>query len=237
MTGWLALIPTGAFAGLEITDLGKTYTCDRQVTPAWLQNHIERDEDVIGGNTSVRKETVDSLDWKGSPNANGYGYAYRHRSGEPFGVQPGQLRYFRFDPTGDDEIVLRGGKRYVFMIGFDEPGRDRGLGIAITTKVHKLDAAEFDRDSNGAIRWAVRREGDGTLPPTTIDAAEPPAELRLRSKLIRESTFPSNHWDTLRPTSKGYPDVDTYRTRQFYIETKPVLLQRSDNDAAADIQL
>ncbi len=346
LVAWFALFSPPAFAGLEISDLGKTYTCDCRVTPAWLQNHIERDEDVVGGNTSLRNETVDSLDWKGSPNANGYGYyqrnrdlgqvinlpvgkdvkidaivlrtgrgnnaimagtpgakmyvqffevigipgetlrinengttksqrathgfdtkynraddfvqgveyvpvaritggvfppgappttqyAYRHRSGEPFGVQPGHLRYFRFDLTGDDEIVLRGGKRYVFMVGFDEPGRDRGLGIAITTKVHKLDAAEFDRDSNGAIRWAVRREGDGTLPPATIDAADPPADPKLRNKLIRESTFPADHWNTLRPTSEGYPDVDTYMTRQFYIETKPLLLGQSDNDAAA----
>lgn len=74
MAGWLALFSPSAFAGLEIADLGKAYTCDYRVTPAWLQNHIERDEDVVGGNTSIRNETVDSLDWKANPSANGYGY-------------------------------------------------------------------------------------------------------------------------------------------------------------------
>jgi hypothetical protein len=123
---------------------------------------------------------------------------------------------------------------YVFMIGFDEPGRDRGLGIAITTKVHTLEAAEFDRDSNGVIRWAVRREGDGTLPPTMVGAAKPPSDPALRSKLISESMFRPNHWDTLRPTSEGYPDVDTYMTRQFYIETKPAAIEQTDIFASGE---
>lgn len=42
-------LSTSAFAGLEIADLGKAYACDCRVTPAWLQKHIERDEDVVGG--------------------------------------------------------------------------------------------------------------------------------------------------------------------------------------------
>jgi hypothetical protein len=32
--------------------------------------------------------------------------------------------------------------------------------------------------------------------------------------------FPENHWNTLPPTSNGFPDVDTYRTLQFYLELK-----------------
>lgn len=54
--GWFIVFSPSAFAGLEIADLGKAYACDCRVTPAWLQKHIERDEDVVGG-----KETGQSL--------------------------------------------------------------------------------------------------------------------------------------------------------------------------------
>jgi len=34
----------------------------------------------------------------------------------------------------------------------------------------------------------------------------------------RFSMFPENHCNTLKPTSDDYPDVDTYRTMEFYLE-------------------
>ncbi len=37
-------------------------------------------------------------------------------------------------------------------------------------------------------------------------------------QLISESLFAFNHWDTLRPTSDGYPDVSTCHVLQFYLE-------------------
>ncbi len=52
-----------------------------------------------------------------------------------------------------------------------------------------------------------------------IGAAKPPASSALRLQLAKESLFGQNHWDTLSPTSDGYPDIDTYRIYQFYIET------------------
>lgn len=61
--GWFALFSPSALAGLEIVDLDKTYAYDPAVTPSWLQNHIERDNNVIDGNTSIRNERADSLDW------------------------------------------------------------------------------------------------------------------------------------------------------------------------------
>ncbi|QDV65172.1 hypothetical protein [Crateriforma conspicua] len=330
---WMASCNTPSSGELVISDLGKHYTFDPSITPAHLRNHIERDEDVIGGNTSIRNESADHLDWKGNPNANGFGYfqrnrdlgqvinipdgddvtidaivlrtargnnavmagtpgakmylqffevvdfpeqtlrinengttkgqrathgfdmkynraddfiegvtyrpirrvtggvfptsippttryAYRRSPGEPFGIQDGHLRYVRFDLTDEDEITLQSGRRYAFMVGFEHPGVDRGLGIAVTTKVHTQEAAQFDVDANGTPRWAVRREGDGTLPPTMLDTTEEPTEDALRQTLVRQSMFRPNHWDTLLPTSDGYPDVDTYMTRQFYIEQR-----------------
>ncbi len=140
--------------------------------------------------------------------------------GEPFGEQAGHLRYMRWDLLGNAEWVLRSGKRYAFLVGFEESGKQRGIALAISTTVHQRKAPEFVRDSSEVIRWGIRREGNGKLPPTMVGAAEPPADIALREKLVRESVFAPDHWDRLMPTSEGYPDVDTYRTLQFYVETR-----------------
>jgi len=145
-------------------------------------------------------------------------YVYQRSENESHGEQEGHLRYFRFDfPEGQD-ISLEGGKRYAFMVGFEEAGKDRGIAWSISTEVHTKEAAEFVRDQNDKIRWGIRREGDGTLPPMMIENAEPPSDPEALEKLISESLFPENHYYTLAPTSDGYPDVDTYRTMEFYLE-------------------
>jgi hypothetical protein len=330
---FLALSALKVHAGLVISDLGKTYLPDPNVTPAWLSQHIANKDDVIGGNTSVRNVDTSGLKWKGSSKDNGFGYFQRNRdlgqvfnvpAGEkikidaivlrtargndavmkgapgsrmyvqffevgtipgetirinengttvgqqathgfdlglnrcddfiegasyrllaratggifpavapttqyvyntgsgPYGEQEGHLRFFRFDMTGSDELVLDGGKRYAFIAGFEQPGPDRGIGLAITTEVHTKAAAVFVVDAKGVNRWGIRREGDGTLPPTMAGTATPSTDQTLLAKLIAESMFAPDHWNSLMPTSDGYPDVDTYRTLQFYIETKPV---------------
>ena len=138
----------------------------------------------------------------------------------PYGEQEGHLRYLRCDFEGDSEIILEGGKRYAFMIGFTEPGKDRGVAFAIDTEVHTKEPAEFVKDENGLIKWGIRREGNGTLPPTMIANANPPSKKKEYKKLVTESMFAENHYEKLSPTSNGYPDVDTYRTMQFYLELK-----------------
>lgn len=320
------------FAELEIKELGKDYLFDESKSRPGLFHHVEA-EDVIGGNTSVRNETRESLTWKGKPDLNGYGYFHRNRdlgqvinvpagggdvtldaivlrssrgdnaimSGtpgaemylqffeveipegetlrinengsskgqraahgfdhqfnraddfiegpayrpihrvaggifpltsttnqyvynrgqfEPFGEQLGHLRFFRFELTGEDEITLKAGLRYAFVVGFEEAGKDRGLALAIATEVHTKEAADFVRDENGAVRWGVRREGNGGFVPRMIPGRDPPSYSMDRKRLEDESLFPSWHWNIIRPTSNGYPDVDTYRTLQFYIEVK-----------------
>jgi hypothetical protein len=147
-------------------------------------------------------------------------YVYDRGMGEPFGEQPGHLRFLRFDLIGNDELTLKEGRRYAFMLGFEEPGVDRGLALAIATEVHAKKAAEFVRDEKGVIRWGVRREGSGGIVPTMISGEQPPSDPEQRTQLEDESLFPARHWQTIPPTSNGYPDVDTYRTLQFYIEVK-----------------
>lgn len=139
---------------------------------------------------------------------------------EPYGEQPGHLRYFRFDLTEPSEITLKAGQRYAFMIGFEEPAADRGLALAIITDVHTKEDAVFSTDPNGMIRWGIRREGDGGIIPTMTGNTQEPTNQAIKQKLINESLFKANHWQTLPPSTNGYPDVDTYRTLQYYIETK-----------------
>ena len=138
----------------------------------------------------------------------------------PYGEQEGHLHYFRCDLQGSSELVLKAGKRYAFMIGFTNPGKNRGMALAIKTEVTTKESAQFVKDENGAICWGIRREGNGTLPPTMIQNSLPPRDSNQYNLLVNESMFPENHYETLSPTSNGYPDVDTYRTMQYYLELK-----------------
>lgn len=144
--------------------------------------------------------------------------AYKKNDQESYGEQEGHLRFFRFDLPESPPLTLQGGKRYAFMVGFTYPGKDRGIAWSISTEVHTKEAAQFVRDENDKIRWGIRREGDGTLPPTMIGNANPPADSTVNQKLVNESMFPKDHYKTLIPTTNGYPDVDTYRTMEFYLE-------------------
>ncbi len=321
----------------RIKDMGKDYSLPTGKLVKGLYHHIEQDDDVIGGNTSIRNVDAKDLEWKGNPNGNGYGYFERNRDlgqvftmpknmnvtldalvlrtsrgnnaimngtpgaalyivfyevktkkgeqvsinengttkgdqalhgfdlqfnraddfiegatyvfldrftggifpeiaptsqyvydngkGGSFGEQKGHLHYFRCDFLKDAEITLEAGKTYAFMIGFSQPGDARGLALAIDSEVHTKEAAAFVRDENGAIRWGIRREGNGTIPPTMISQSAPPKEkTESYNELVSESLFPKDHDETLTPTSNGYPDVDTYRTLQFYLEIKDMVL-------------
>ena len=149
-------------------------------------------------------------------------YVYQRGEDEPYGEQEGHLRYFSFDFPDNFEVRLEGGKRYAFMVGFAEAGKDRGIAWSISTEVHTKEAAEFVRDENGEIRWGIRREGNGKLPPTMIENPNPPTDPETLEKLVSESLFPKNHYESLAPTSDGYPDVDTYRTMEFYLELSKI---------------
>ncbi|MBN2012795.1 hypothetical protein JW960_25925 [candidate division KSB1 bacterium] len=145
-------------------------------------------------------------------------HAFRTRDGKILPEQEGHLRYFRLKLTGNDVWVLEGGKRYAFILGFAEAGKNRGVALAVDSQTHLPDAPVFLRDSNNIPWWGIRREGNGKLPPTMIASPNPPKDRIEYNKLVNESLFPPNHWDILSPTSEGYPDVDTYHIFQFYLE-------------------
>ncbi len=139
--------------------------------------------------------------------------------------QPGHLLYIRWNLTGSDEIELSGGaagKRFAFMVGFSEDRPDQGFTIGNFNDAANTAAPALRKDINNKQWWCIRREGDGTLPPTQIPGATPPSDPLVRQGLENESLFKPNHQLTLPPTCDGFPDVDTYREFEFYIETKAI---------------
>ena len=136
------------------------------------------------------------------------------------GGQPGHLRYMRWDVPNEAQIVFEGGKRYAFMVGFERGGPGHGFTLGNDNEAASGAIPDFRYDINGEAWWSIRREGDGTLPPTQFPGASPPADPSVRQSLIEESLFDSTYLCSLSPTTDGYPDVDTYRSLEFYIEVK-----------------
>ena len=124
----------------------------------------------------------------------------------------GRLVYMKWTLTGDDRLRCKAGQRYAFMIGFTEPGEKRAFTLA-NHNAAGAPAPPNLTDAHDAYHggWAVRREGDGTLPPTMIPG-------KPRTELQKESLFPTGDARfALPPATDGYPDVDTYRDLEFYL--------------------
>lgn len=151
--------------------------------------------------------------------------------GEPTGDNAGKLHYLRLDLTGADELVFKSGRRYAFMVGFTQPGPERAFTLgnnnaASAKAVPSLtDSHDYYHDG-----WGLRREGDGKVPPTMTGNPQPVSDPQFRRKLIRESLFdaPPGRYE-LAPTTDGYPDVDTYRDLEFYLEAHPAKLREYPN--------
>jgi hypothetical protein len=144
------------------------------------------------------------------------------RSGNPTGDSTGKFHYLRLDLTGADELAFKAGKRYAFMLGFIEPAPERAFTLG-NHNAAGVNAAPSMTDAHDFYHggWALRREGDGKIPPMMTGGPELPADARLRKRLISESLFyPQPARFQLSPTTDGYPDVDTYRDLEFYIEAK-----------------
>lgn len=301
----------------RIVDLGHT----RPAEPALVAFHPAED-DVSGGNTSFRNEAKATLQWKGNPDDNGFGYFQRNRdlgqtfwvpsglsvqvraltlrtgrgtnavmagapgalvyvqwfevgrtpgeslrihdNGTPLGTrakhgydlelsrcddyvvgdtytpvhrstpapfpaipatthdgylsenrQPGHLRYFQFQFAEQDQVTLQGGRQYAFLVGFESPGTRAGVGLANQQWNGLAEEPAFLLDANGLPWWGVRREGNGLRPPSMSSSPTPPTDPQELERHYVQALFAPRHWDSLRPTTEGYPDVDTYRTLEF----------------------
>lgn len=142
----------------------------------------------------------------------------RDLKGEPTGDRRSCSTYLRW--RFSEPVGFKAGKRYAFMVGFEEPGPERGFTLA-NANAASVNAAprvgdERDRYHGG---WAIRREGDGTLPPTMVPGPTPPGDADKLARLRREALFAAGTARyALAPTTDGFPDVDTYRDLEFYLE-------------------
>jgi len=132
----------------------------------------------------------------------------------------GKLVYIRWDLLGADEIACRAGRRYAFMVGFEEPGPESAFTLA-NNNAAPSGASPSLTDAFDAYHrgWELRREGDGSLPPEMVPRDQAPEDTRPHRNLIEGSLFavgPDRY--VLSPTTDGYPDVDTYRDHEFYLE-------------------
>jgi len=145
------------------------------------------------------------------------------KKGKPTGDKTAILQYLRFDLTGKSELVFTGGKRYAFMLGLIEPGPERAFAVGNWNHA-KRNAPPSNTDKYDTYHdgWALRREGDGTIPPLMTGKGKQPDDATLLKKLVKESLFnaPPARFG-LSPTTAGYPDVDTYRDLEFYLEVHP----------------
>ena len=154
----------------------------------------------------------------------------RALDGRPSGDDSGRLVYLRWRFTGMPRPGFTAGRRYAFMLGIEEPGTARGFTLANANAAGVNAASSLtdahDRHHGG---WGLRREGDGTLPPTMLPGEQPPDDPARLAPLHREALFAegSSRY-SLSPTTDGFPDVDTYRDLEFYLEAvdpSPPLVQ------------
>ncbi|MCM8536281.1 MAG: hypothetical protein NE334_10120 [Lentisphaeraceae bacterium] len=136
------------------------------------------------------------------------------------GGQAGHLLYTKWDLTGEDELTLKAGKRYAFMVGFVNPGPLRNLTFGNVNYAHLPQKPQLVKDSGGLHVWSFRREGDGSAPIKTAKMINKKTGKNYTKKeLVDQSKFNEKRYD-IQPTTDGYPDVDTYRSLEFYIELK-----------------
>jgi len=128
----------------------------------------------------------------------------------------GKLHYMRW--SFPEAPLFREGVIYAFVVGISEPGPERGfslanLNLAISSAAPSLENNPY---TGG---WGMRREGNGTIPPTHWPSETAPKDPDTLHVLFTESLF-QKFDERLRqaPSSDGYPDVDTYRGIEFYME-------------------
>lgn len=201
VTGTPRIHDNGTPAGTEARHgFSKNHRCDDYLTGVEYRPLLV----ATGG---VFPQLPPTRDWEGKTN----------------GSAAGCLTYLRWALNGEARLPLEKGKRYAFMVGFEEPGRERGFTLA-NANAAGANAPPSLTDAHDRYHggWGLRREGDGTTPPTMQPAAEPPGNAVQFARLRAEALFAEGPARFARaPTTDGFPDVDTYRDLEFYLETEP----------------
>jgi hypothetical protein len=133
----------------------------------------------------------------------------------------GKKVYLRFDLTGQAELKFLAGKQYAFMVGFTEEAPNRAFSLYNHHTAHSSAVGSLTEKDAYTGGWGIRREGNGAVPPQMVVGATAPADEVVKNQLIAQSVFGKGIFRyTLSPTTDGYPDVDTYRDLEFYMEVK-----------------
>jgi len=118
-------------------------------------------------------------------------------------------QWLRWELTGDDAILLDSGKKYAFLLIFDEPAPEREMALA------NLYSGPRDFPGHG-----IRREGS---------IAEPWRDKSWVNSRAA-SSLPLNRETRLaqQPGTWGRPDVDTTRVLTFYLEGTEIAPKKED---------
>lgn len=133
--------------------------------------------------------------------------------------QSGKLHYLSFLIDGLN-YTFEKGKRYAFLVGFEDEGENIGFTLANFNRASHDDIPSLTSPHDPyPAGWGIRREGNGENPPTLVPGTSAPSDKQLLNLLIEQSLFPEGiQRFQISPTTDGYPDVDTYRDLEFYIE-------------------
>ena len=134
----------------------------------------------------------------------------------------GTLTYLKWSFPGEKPLRFEKGKRYAFMVGFVEPGRERNFTLSNRNLASRPDPPAMNgAGDNYAGGWGLRREGNGINPPLKVPGKHPPTDEGKVRQQRDESAFPAGDARfAIPPTCEGHPDVDTYRDLEFYIIAK-----------------
>ncbi len=130
---------------------------------------------------------------------------------KPIGIDPKNPklkgRLLRFTFPEDKAIVLEPDKTYAFMVMIDDLTPDAGFTLA--------------NNYNGSYKGGhgIRREGKGVFPPVPAEINYPIGHKK-NSIPLNSSILPYDFEERLQqpPGTNGYPDVDTWRDLNFYLE-------------------
>jgi len=116
-------------------------------------------------------------------------------------------RYIQFRIPEDIKITMEPGKTYAFLVMIDKPGENIGFTLA--------------NNYTGSYQFghAIRRDGNGVFPPFPANPLKDFTDPENR-KALESAHFPDEFIKriSISPGTNGYPDVDTWRDLEFYIE-------------------
>ncbi|NAS10741.1 hypothetical protein GTQ38_01930 [Flavobacteriaceae bacterium R33] len=119
-------------------------------------------------------------------------------------------RLLRFNFPTNKRVTIEPDKTYAFMVMIDSLASDVGFTLANNYE------GSYE---NG---HGIRREGKGVFPPVPADVNFPITHEK-NSHALQSSKLPLVFEQRLeqQPGTNGYPDVDTWRDLNFYLQKEP----------------